>query len=317
LFEGGVGRRVTHSFQVSEKYRGERLDRFLQKMVPRMSRAAVQAALSEGRVELHSGLTPKAARRLVPGDRVELRGREAQGPLPDAPVVLHEGIGFRVVDKSAGLRTIPSARHPGSDVATLAGAAPAHRLDRFTSGALILTTTPVAAQHFEALFRTGEIDKEYAAVVVGRPRLHAFRCAAAIGPRPESRVPGMVEAKREDDPAGKDALTEFELVASRETVDGLESLLRVHPHGGRRHQVRVHAAASGHPLVGELLHAGDERDFIRFQLGQEHARVQGLAPGRHLLHARSLAFRDPEGRSCSVVAPWPDDFPPDLIRSWR
>ena len=83
----------SRAFDVTEAFRGSRLDRFLQAMVPRMSRASVQVALSEGRVELSSGVQAKAARRLVPGERVVLYHRPAIAAVPECPPVLAEGEG--------------------------------------------------------------------------------------------------------------------------------------------------------------------------------------------------------------------------------
>jgi 23S rRNA-/tRNA-specific pseudouridylate synthase len=303
-------------FEVGPAHRGERLDRFLQARVPRMSRAAVQQALAEGRVELASGLEAKAARRLVVGERVVLRPREPLGPLPPAPRVLRRGAGWVVVDKPAGMRATPTARDPGRDVASLTGLAAAHRLDRFTSGALLLAATPEAARWFEAAFREGRILKAYAAVVRGRPADRAWTCRASIGPAAGSRVPGKVEACDDEAPLAQPAETLFERAGTCETPDGPWTLVRARPLTGRRHQVRVHAAASGHPIVGDLLHGGDEREFVRLQLGHVVDVPAGLVPGRHLLHARALAFSTPEGARELVEAPWPADLPLALVESW-
>lgn len=303
-------------FEVGEFHRGARLDRFLQAMVPRMSRSSVQAALVEGRVELGSGLEPKASRRLTQGERVVLRGRSPRGAVPEKPTVLEQGEDWVVVDKPAGLRSTPTARDPGRDVASLLFMSAAHRLDRFTSGCLLLTDSPEAARHFEAEFREGRVAKEYAAIVEGRPQSASWSCRAAIGPDPESRVPGKVRVRDAGADGAREAETLFELAAVVDTARGPWALLRARPLTGRKHQVRVHAAASGHPLVGELLHAGDERDFVRWQLGQEVAVPPGVAPGRHLLHARSLAFEAPEGGRVRAESPWPADFPLDLTASW-
>ena len=303
-------------FEVGEFHRGERLDRFLQAMVPRMSRSSVQAALAEGRVELESGLEPKASRRLTQGERVLLRGRAPSGELPERPHVLAQGEGWVVVDKPAGLRSTPTARDPGRDVASLLFMSAAHRLDRFTSGCLLLTDSREAARHFETEFREGRVRKEYAAIVTDRPAEARWTRRDPIGPDPDSRVPGKVRVLPEGAPEARAAETLFELAASVETSRGPWTLLRAQPRTGRKHQVRVHAAASGHPLVGELLHAGDERDFVRWQLGQAVSAPPGVAPGRHLLHARALAFDAPEGGSHRVEAKWPADFPLDLTASW-
>jgi len=285
-------------------------------MVPKMSRSSVQLALSEGRVVLASGTEAKASRRLVLGERVTLFGRSATGELPAPPPVLARGEGWVVVNKPAGMRTTPTSRDPGRDVYSLTGLSPAHRLDRFTSGALLLTDDPDAARYFEPAFREGRVAKEYAAILQGRPDQPSWTCSDPIGPEQGSRVQSKVTWCATGTAGAQDAETHFAVAATIERTDGDWTLVRAAPRTGRRHQVRVHAAASGHPLVGELLHAGDERDFVRFQLGQAVELPAGIEPGRHLLHARSLAFTAPTGEGVVVVAPWPADYPEALTAGW-
>jgi 23S rRNA-/tRNA-specific pseudouridylate synthase len=299
------------TFVVTERWAGERLDRFLQAMIPRMSRAAVQQALAT-RVSLSSGLPPKASRRLVAGEEVKIAPREATGPRPAPPVLLVEGAGWAIADKPPGMPSVPSARHPGVDAATVLGLAPAHRLDRFTSGCLLLTRTRGAARHFAAVFEQGLARKVYAAVVRGLPEREHWDCEAPIGPDEGSRVPGRMAVLPLDAPGARPALTRFRVVV----YAGSCALVAAWPATGRRHQVRVHAASSGHPMVGDLLYGGDERDFVRFQLGRPVAVPEGLAAGRHLLHARVLEVPVPEGGIVRAVAPWPDDFAPALTESW-
>src|SRR5690349_1995997 len=127
---------VAEQYPVTGAFRGMRLDRFLQQMLPRMSRTAIQEALAE-RVALGSGASPKASRRLVAGDVVPILARPPAAVAEVAIEVLAEADGWVVVDKPAGIATTPSARRPGEDAATRLGLAPAHRLDRATSGCLL------------------------------------------------------------------------------------------------------------------------------------------------------------------------------------
>jgi RluA family pseudouridine synthase len=294
-------------FVVSEAHRGWRLDHFLQRMIPRMSRSSVQEAI-EQRVTLSSGARPKPSRHVTPGDvvRVAFREREDEEPLP-RPRVLLDAAQFMVVDKPAGLSTTPHAARPEEDVATLMGLAPAHRLDRGTTGCLLLVKTALAARHFEQAFREHRVRKEYLAVVAGIPADARWSIDAPLAVDPSSRVPGRMHVT----PDGAPASTECELLGASRV--GRQALIRARPRSGRRHQVRVHLAESGHPIVGDLLYGGDERDFIRFQLGHRVVRPAGVAPGRHLLHASVIAFEDLDGHAIRVEAPWPDDFPNDLM----
>jgi RluA family pseudouridine synthase len=287
------------AFPVTEAFRGMRLDRFLQEMLPRMSRASIQDAIAT-RVMLASGAEPKSSRRLVVGEIVTIAPREAAAMDDVVPAILAEGPGWLVIDKPAGLASTPSARRPGEDVATQLGLSPAHRLDRFTSGCLLLTRDAGTARFFEAAFRERRIEKEYVALVLGSPAADAFEIDAPLGPDASSRVPGKVAAGA----AGSPACTRIEVIERLES----RSLVHARPLTGRRHQVRAHLAHVGHPIVGDLLYGGDERRFIRLQLGQPVETPAGLVPGRHLLHASRLAFTDPSGERFAVEAPWPADL---------
>lgn len=298
----------TRTYVVGARWRGERLDRFLQAMVPRMSRSSVKEALA-GRVTLASGLEPKASRRLVIGERVTLRPRAPGGSPAEAPPTLARGLGWAVVDKPAGMTSVPHARHAGRDAATVTGLAPAHRLDRFTSGCLLLTSTPTAARHFVAAFAGGRVDKEYAAVVEGWPEWQSCTQEAELGEARDSRVPGRMAAGGRD---AREACTELRCAVRAEVAGRRWALVVARPRTGRRHQIRVHLAMAGHPVVGDLLYGGDERRFVRFQLGQPIDTPPGVVAGRHLLHARRLRAPAPEGGGLVATAPWPRDFPADL-----
>jgi RluA family pseudouridine synthase len=290
----------TESFPVTDAHSGMRLDRFLQRMVPRMSRASVQAAIAE-RVTLASGTLAKPARRLVVGDVVALGPRAAAVARPVAVPRLAEGAGWVVVDKPPGIACTPSVRRPGDDVATRLGLAPAHRLDRFTSGCLLLTRDRATARAFDLAFREHRVEKTYLAVVEGAPVADRGEVDAPLGVDPGSRVTGKVRVSA----AGEPACTRFEVLARQ----GERTLLQAWPRTGRRHQIRVHLAHLGHPIVGDVLYGGDERRFIRLQRGQPIAAPPGLVPGRHLLHAARLAFADPATQQrVEVCAPWPADF---------
>ncbi len=292
---------------MSEAESGLRLDRFLGRRIPRMSRASVQDAIAD-RVTLSSGAQAKPSRQVFPGEVVTIRPRDAspEGGRWPAPAVLHDGVGWRVVDKPAGLATTPTAARPGEDVATITGLNPAHRLDRFTSGCLLLTQDRAAARHFEAAFRERRVAKVYLAIVEGVPGRSSFLVDVPLAPDLASRVPGRVRAASPGG-AAPEALTEVAVVAI--APGGDQALVRAVPRTGRRHQIRAHLAHAGHPILGDLLYGGDERDFVRWQLGQRVPTHEGLVPGRHLLHAREIALASPEGAPVSVVAPLPADFP--------
>jgi 23S rRNA pseudouridine1911/1915/1917 synthase len=301
------------SYPVTEAFRGMRLDHFLQQMLPRMSRTAIQEAI-EKRVHLASQTPIKASRRLAVGDVVFVQPRPAASPIPPVllPIpVLAEGAGWFVIDKPAGLSTTPSAKRPGEDIATRLDAAPAHRLDRFTSGCLLLTRDPTTARHFDLLFRAHAIAKHYLAVIHGSPEHDEFEIEAPIGDATGSRVPGKAAVTE----TGRPALTCVRVIAR----EGNRTLVRASPRTGRRHQLRVHLAHAGHAIVGDLLYGEDERQFVRLLMGQPTATPPDLVPGRHLLHAHWLAFAAPGTMAqIEITAPWPSDFGfATAMGSWR
>jgi len=292
------------SFAVTTAYAAMRLDRFLQRMLPRMSRTTIQDAIAT-RVKLTSGAAPKPARRLAVGEVVQIWPRtaaaEAEGAAVPAIAELAAGPGWVVVDKPAGVATTPSARRPGEDLTSRLGMAPAHRLDRFTSGCLLLTRDADTARRFARAFRDRGVTKHYLAIVTGAPRADQLLIDAPIGPASHSRVPGRMAVTA----AGAAARTEVTVLRRSAGC----ALVRATPLTGRRHQLRVHLAHAGHPIVGDLIYGGDERQFVRWQLGQPIEVPAGLSPGRHLLHAHHLAFVDPlTERAIEVDAPLPDDF---------
>ena len=288
------------AFPVTEAYRGMRLDRFLQAMVPRMSRTAIQDAITH-RVRLASGAEPKASRKPAVGDVVFLAQREAVAVPEFELQVLAEGDGWTVIHKPAGIASIPNARRPGADIATLTGKAPAHRLDFGTSGCLLLVHSQRAARHFEAAFRERRIHKQYLAVIAGSPQEDALVIDAPIALDPNSRLPHKVWVTQE----GAAAVTHVQVLERH----AQHTLVAAQPQTGRRHQIRAHLAHIGHAILGDLLYGGDERQFIRWLQGQPVVATEGVAIGRHLLHAHRLQMPLPDRDETIVVeAPLPDDF---------
>jgi 23S rRNA pseudouridine1911/1915/1917 synthase len=193
-----------------------------------------------------------------------------------------------------------------------------HRLDRETSGVVVLARTRGAAQRLTAAFR-GDLDdargpaavKTYLAVVHGR--VDPARCAvleAAIGRDPTSRV-SLRRCARPDAVDPQPARTEVEVLAA---LDDDRTLVRLHPRTGRTHQLRVHLEAAGHPIVGDKLYGRTDADYLRFV---EYVKAGGRpddpevapSPGRCLLHAESLTVRDrPDGEPRTFHAPVPTDL---------
>jgi 23S rRNA pseudouridine1911/1915/1917 synthase len=183
-----------------------------------------------------------------------------------------------------------------------------HRLDRETSGVLLVATNTRAARQFSRQIEHGSMTKEYRAIVFGWPDWEQREIDAPIL-REGSRGTFRIWLKQCIHPDGAAARTEF-VVLQRFERDGERfALLSARPRTGRMHQIRVHAAALGHPLVGDKIYGSDESCYLRFiQTGWTLELTQTLHLPRHALHAHRLEFSDLDGGGVNVVAPAPADL---------
>jgi 23S rRNA pseudouridine1911/1915/1917 synthase len=280
---------------VPETAAGERLDRFVSTIPGVGSRAAAGRLLAGGRV-LVDGLVQPKSHRLEGGEEVTVD--LAAAPVEEAAPPVELGIAYEddhllVVDKPAGLVVHPAAGHAsGTLVQALAGRTAGgdperpgivHRLDRDTSGLLVVARTEQAYEGLRALVRRHALEREYLALVRGRPRSRTGRIEAPIG---RDRRDPIRRSLDTDSP--KDAVTHFELVELLED----HALLRVRLETGRTHQIRVHLAAIGLPVVGDPVYGAPEP-----------------ALERQFLHAARLAFTHPvTGERVDVVSPLPADL---------
>ncbi|MEC9432970.1 MAG: RluA family pseudouridine synthase [Pseudomonadota bacterium] len=223
----------------------------------------------------------------APLDLPPLRAR-AYAPPPGPLVVLHADAALLALDKPSGLLTVPGKDPALADClaaraeAAFPGARIVHRIDMDTSGVVILARTPEAQRHLGLQFERRIVEKTYVARVRGTPAAAAGRIEAPLmtdwPARPRQKI----------DPAGRPAVTEW----TREAVEqGGDARLRLRPLTGRSHQLRVHLAALGHPILGDALYGEDA--------------VFAAAP-RLQLHAERLRLRHPEGGAwLEFVAPAP------------
>ena len=279
---------------------GERLDRFLARVEEVGSRAAAEQLLVAGRVLVDGELRPKS-HRLAGGEELALelpeRRETALEPEPVAGLrVVWKDEHLLVVDKPAGVVVHPAGGHASGTLvhgllahAIEGGALPerpgiVHRLDRDTSGLLVVARSDEAHRRLQRLLRRREITREYLVLVRGRPRSRRGRIEAPIGR--DRRDPTRVSL---DTNTPRDAATVFELA---ELLTG-HALLHVRLETGRTHQIRVHLAAIDLPVAGDPIYGvpGD------------------LGLGRQFLHAARLAFDHPlaEGR-VDVESPLPQDL---------
>ena len=289
-------RRSRFRVGVPDSAAGLRLDRFLAGLPEVGSRAAAERLLAAGSVQV-DGSPPTKSRRLVGGEEIQLELPEATPPLEPQDVdlqVAYEDDHLLVVDKPAGVVVHPSAGHTSGTLVhgVLArGAAGGdedrpgivHRLDRDTSGLLVVARSEEAHKRLKRLVQRRELERTYTALVRGRPRSRAGRIEAPIG---RDRRDPTRQSLNTDRP--RDAVTHFELVEQL----GEYALLRVRLETGRTHQIRVHLAAIGLPVVGDAVYGAPDP-----------------ALGRQFLHATRLAFTHPfTGDRVDVESPLPPDL---------
>jgi len=277
---------------------GDRLDRFLAE--PLGSRAQAQRLIDAGQV-LVDGTARSKRHRLAGGERVEVDEADPR-PAPErgeAPfAVAYEDEHLLVVDKPAGVVVHPARGHRRGTLAqALAGLASGgadpwragivHRIDRDTSGLLVVSRSDEVHRALRAAMSARRIEREYLALVHGRPPARTGTIDAPIGR--DRRHPERVST---DTDAPREATTDF--VVERTLPHS--SLLRVRLRTGRTHQIRVHLEAIGHPVVGDPVYAG-----------RAPAETYGLQ--RQFLHAEHLAFDHPvTGARVDVRSPLPDDL---------
>ena len=282
---------------------GERLDVALAARPEVGSRAAAQRLVEDGRVRV-DGRPRAKGHRLAAGERVEVDEPTAPEPEALAPVphrVVFEDAWLVVVDKPAGVVVHPAPGHRGPTLAaTLAGrsaggedperAGIVHRLDKGTSGLLVVAKDPEAHARLQAALRAREIERAYLALVAGHPSSDAGTIDAPLG-RDRSRRTLM--STRTDRP--REARTHFEVA---ETLTAT-TLLRLRLDTGRTHQIRAHLTGIGHPVCGDRAYAG----------GPCGDRL-GLR--RQFLHAHRLAFRHP---ATGEPLAWDSALPGDLAHA--
>jgi 23S rRNA pseudouridine955/2504/2580 synthase len=286
---------------------GQRLDNYLLGQLKGVPRSHVYRLIRSGQVRVNSGRTAPSY-RLQAGDRVRVPPvgvRAATVPVatPDhldwlAERIIYEDTRVLVVDKPAGL-----AVHGGSNISlgciealrllrpTSKDLELAHRLDRGTSGCLLLAKRRSTLRVLHQLLREGRVDKRYLTLVKGRWAEDAREIDAPLVTR---RVGG--EARVKVDPSGKEARSTFKVL---DRYGKTASLLEVSIDTGRTHQIRVHAVHAGHPVAGDERYGDD--DF------NGYLKSFGLV--RMFLHAHSLSFEWPDnGEPFSASAPLPDDL---------
>ena len=292
--------------------RGERLDRALARHFADLSRARLQALIREGAARLGELAVTDPSVKLRGGELVTIAVPE---PAPSTPqgeaiplVILYEDRHLIVIDKPAGLVVHPAAGHAdgtlvnaliahcGESLSGIGGVKRpgiVHRLDKETSGVMVVAKNDKAhrglAEQFADHGREGDLEREYQAFIWGRPRSDGFIIDRPIGrdPRHRQRMAVLAEGR------GKHAVTHL-YVAEVYTCghsEPLASRVVCRLETGRTHQIRVHLASIGHPLIGDPLYGGGFKTKSNRLDGEGQEAVRML--GRQALHASTLGFAHP------------------------
>lgn len=304
----------TEEFTVLSHEAGTRLDIFLAGRKPDLSRSQVRRAIDEGLVWVNRGRV-KASHKLKQADVVCLQRQE-----PKVDVTLPEDISLDIVyedphmlviDKPAGMVVHPAAGnyqgtlvnallHHCKDLSGIGGVLRpgiVHRLDKQTSGLLLVAKSDAAHKALALQFKQHEIRKIYRALVCGDPKEEAGIIDAPVGRHPTERKKMSTKSRR-----GKEALTKW-YVAERY---GVATLLDVELKTGRTHQIRVHLSAAGYPIVGDSVYGSPQRiNAIQHSLMRSKVR----AMHRQALHAGEIGFFHPITREpLSFTSPLPEDM---------
>ena len=297
-------------FEVPADFDGQRLDRVLVSLLAEHSRSQLQRLIADGCVRVRGAVSRKPNTIVREGDRVDVDMSAAQPSARKAePLeleILFQDADIAVLNKPAGMVVHPGAGHASGtlvnallhhvdDLSGVGGERRpgiVHRLDRGTSGVMVVAKNDAAHQELSRQFHDRETEKEYIALVWGL--VHACRrIDAAIGRDPANRQKMSSRARH-----AREAVTR---ITRAHHLPGL-TLCQVAIHTGRTHQIRVHLSAIGHPVVGDALYGGVHR-----RVAGDIRAVQRLE--RPFLHAARLAFRHPrDGRRLEFTAPLPDDL---------
>jgi len=285
---------------------GLRLDQFLHNRLPQYSRSRLQSWIEQGRVEIN-GSAAKRSYSLKGSERIHVRPADLtplRAEAEDVPLdVLYQDDSVIAINKPSGMVVHAGAgRHSGTLVnalvhrfgklSTVGGdlrPGIVHRLDRLTSGVILVAKTDAAHRHLAAQFSNREVEKIYLALVNGRMRGDSGKITKPIARDPVRRI--RMTAKSG---AGRHAITEYKVLKRFDDSTYLEVKIGT----GRTHQIRVHLASVGHPVVGDKLYGAPPAELDRF-----------------FLHANQITFKSPAtGENIAVTAPLPPELADYLTR---
>jgi 23S rRNA pseudouridine1911/1915/1917 synthase len=315
LDENGKPKIVTRHLHVPPELAGLRLDHFVKTQIPRLSRTKIQMII-ETQLLRADGTSAKPSTTVASGDHYIMR-REAkpEPPCPRTFTVLHEDARMRVIDKPAMLPVHATAkfyfntltrvmfeRYPDESELQIC-----HRLDRETSGCLVLARDRDAAAYLKgAIAEKHKTTKQYLAIVHGRPPWdREVTLDIPLRLATEADATRLPNVRMLPDPRGLSAMTRVIVEHGSDRY----SLVRCTLVTGRQHQIRAHLAAAGFPIVGDKIYTHGDDAFIEYC-------AEGLTPElaelfvlpRHALHAARITVPHPDGGEVTAEAPLPADM---------
>lgn len=314
---------VVHT--VREEQDGWRLDLFVQKCMPTLSREYLKKKIEKGEVEISGRRPPhKPSVKVHHLEKITITTHNDGAiedefwmgkPIPrdQSPGVVFEDDELIVVNKPPFMITHPAGKNLFYCATVFFETIykktihSIHRIDRETSGLLLLGKNPKISQQISVLFEEDKVRKCYFFIAHKKSGAKSFPFTAKQRmDREEGKIPaGMMSVWDENSSLGKESETYFELLLEKNNY----VLAMAFPVTGRQHQIRVHAAANGYPLLGEKLYNGDPGVFMRFKdheaTDEDHKLLE--IP-RHALHATALKLAYPKGQSSCFIAPLPDDL---------
>jgi 23S rRNA pseudouridine1911/1915/1917 synthase len=322
-------------FEVAAEARGQRLDQFLAAQLEGVSRSRVQLLIEQGDV-LVDGAREKASQKLRGGERITVTGEPHPAPLKAVaeaiPLdVIYEDKDLAVVNKPAGMMVhagsgqnedarsrgtlVNALLHRFKTLSSTGGELRpgiVHRLDKDTSGLIVVAKNDRAHAALGAMFAGRQMKKTYIALVEGEVKRDKGTINAAVSRDPVRRT-RMTTQPNEN---ARSAVSHYEVVRRIATRFGKFTLVRVRIETGRTHQIRVHMASLGHPVVGDTLYGGagqltDQQaaNAAQSRAARRKAEPERLKLGRNFLHSARLEFAHPvTGKQLELEAPLPEEL---------
>ncbi|UCE08659.1 MAG: RluA family pseudouridine synthase [bacterium] len=307
----------TKEIVVPENQHKERLDQFLSTQLERISRSKIQQLIKNGDVTVNDKVV-KPSHKVMPGERIIIilpPPKTYELIAEDIPLnIIYEDASLIVINKQAGIVMHPAFAnltgtlvnallHYSENLSTLSGdyrPGLVHRLDKDTSGLIVVAKNDFIHAGLASQFSNRTVQREYRALVWGHFRQKSGRIETLINRSTRDRTRMTISRQ------GKPAITNYEVIEEYPLL----SLLHVKLETGRTHQIRVHLSARGHPILGDKIYGGRNKQIIKLNQRDQQLALEllGLMP-RQALHARTLGFIHPEtGKEMLFDSELPDDI---------